>query len=109
MATMSPASAISTGCRSRPRKARILVMRPVSTSLPSRDSTFTLWFGLTSTDAMRPGMRGPEKGAEQPERSLLDHRRRHVLEHEVEQRLHADIMGGVRRGCHPAVLARPVE
>ena len=59
MATMSPASASSTGCRSRPRKARILVMRPVSTSLPSREITFTAWFGLTEPDAMRPVMMRP--------------------------------------------------
>ena len=47
MATMSPASASSIGVRSRPRKASILVMRPVSISLPSRSSTLTAWFGLT--------------------------------------------------------------
>jgi hypothetical protein len=35
MATMSPASALSTGTRSRPRKANTLVARPSSTTLPS--------------------------------------------------------------------------
>ena len=34
MATMSPASALSTGTRSSPRKAKILVARPSSTGLP---------------------------------------------------------------------------
>ncbi len=35
MATISPASALSTGTRSRPRKANTLVARPSSTRLPS--------------------------------------------------------------------------
>jgi len=49
MATMSPASASSTGTRVSPRKASTLVMRPRSTSVPSR------WMALTwALGAMRP-------------------------------------------------------
>ena len=59
MATMSPASASSSGVRSRPRKARILVMRPLSISLPSPLSTLTAWFGLTEPEVMRPVMMRP--------------------------------------------------
>ncbi|MEY9220734.1 hypothetical protein ABH974_001157 [Bradyrhizobium ottawaense] len=59
MATMSPASASSSGVRSRPRNARILVMRPDSTSLPSALSTLTCWFGLRMPDEMRPVMMRP--------------------------------------------------
>jgi hypothetical protein len=54
MATMSPASAVSTGSRSRPRKPRILVMRPCSISLPSRDSALTCWLTLKVPERMRP-------------------------------------------------------
>ena len=54
MATMSPASASSTGARSRPRNASTLVMRPFSISLPVRSSTFTAWFGFTEPEVMRP-------------------------------------------------------
>ena len=54
MATMSPASASSTGTRSMPRNASTLVMRPVSISLPSWSSTLTDWFGLTEPEVMRP-------------------------------------------------------
>ena len=54
IATMSPASASSTGTRSRPRNASTLVMRPVSISLPSWSSTLTGWFGLTDPEVMRP-------------------------------------------------------
>ena len=59
MATMSPASASSSGVRSMPRKARILVMRPVSISLPSPLSTLTAWFGLMVPEVMRPVMMRP--------------------------------------------------
>ena len=59
MATMSPASASSSGVRSMPRKARILVIRPVSMVLPSAPSTFTCWFGLIEPEVMRPVMMRP--------------------------------------------------
>jgi hypothetical protein len=45
--------------RSRPRKASTLVMRPCSITLPSRDSTFTAWFGFTEPEAMRPVIMRP--------------------------------------------------
>ena len=53
MATMSPASASSTGTRSRPRNASTLVMRPVSISLPSWSSTFTGWLGFIVPEVIR--------------------------------------------------------
>ncbi len=59
MATMSPASASSTGTRSIPRNASNLVMRPLSISLPSWSSTFTGWFGFTDPDVIRPVTRRP--------------------------------------------------
>ena len=59
-------------------------------------------------DAAEIGI-GFENGAEQPERAFLDHRRRDMLDDEVEQRLHAEIVRCVGRGAHPAVLAGPVE
>jgi hypothetical protein len=45
-----------------PRKARILETRPCSTTLPSRSSTLTAWFGLTEPEVMRPVMMRPRKG-----------------------------------------------
>ena len=54
MATMSPASASSTGMRSRPRKPSTLETRPCSTTLPLASSTLKAWFGLTVPDVMRP-------------------------------------------------------
>ena len=54
IATMSPASASSTGTRSSPRKASTLVTRPASISVPLRSSTLTVWFGLTEPEVMRP-------------------------------------------------------
>ena len=59
METMSPGMASSIGVRSRPRKARILVMRPVSTSVPSPDSTLICWFGLAEPETTRPVMMRP--------------------------------------------------
>ena len=54
MATMSPALASSIGRRSRPRKPSTLETRPSSTSLPSRERTFTGMFGRTAPEVMRP-------------------------------------------------------
>ncbi len=54
MATMSPASASSTGTRSMPRNASTLVTRPLSISLPSWSSTLTFWLGFTVPEVMRP-------------------------------------------------------
>ncbi len=53
-ATMSPAWASSTATRLRPRKASTLVVRPLSTRLPSRASTFTFCPALMEPDVMRP-------------------------------------------------------
>ena len=60
--TMSPASPISIGWRSRPRKARIFETRPVSTSLPSRSITLMVWFGFTSPTRCGPVTMRPRKG-----------------------------------------------
>ena len=59
IATISPASASSSGVRSMPRKARILVMRPLSMVLPSAPSTLTCWFGLIEPEEIRPVMMRP--------------------------------------------------
>ena len=102
--------------RSRPRKARILETRPVSTSLPSRSSTLTVWFGLTRAggdaagdDAAEIGV-GLEHGAEHAERPFLDRRRRHVRA--ARGRTAAPCPGRCGpsgRVGHPAVAARAVE
>ncbi len=115
MATMSPACASSIGWRSRPRKARILEMRPVSTSAPSWCSTLTAWFGLTEPDSMRPVMMRPRNGlasrmrADHAERAVVHGRRRHMLQDEVEQRRQALVLRTFRLVGHPAVAARAVE
>ncbi len=62
MAMMSPASASSTGTRSRPRKASTLEMRPCSTVLPSRASALTDWFALMAPERTRPVSTRPRKG-----------------------------------------------
>ncbi len=63
MATMSPASATSTGCRLRPRKARILVTRPRSISVPSRERAWIAWPGTNLPASTRPVSRRPRKGS----------------------------------------------
>ena len=62
MATISPASALSIGCRSRPRKARILVARPVSSWLPSMPSALIAMLGVRRPDWIRPVRIRPRKG-----------------------------------------------
>ncbi len=62
MATMSPACASSSASLSSPRNARILEIRPLSSSAPSRLSTFTAWFGLIEPEWMRPVMMRPRNG-----------------------------------------------
>ena len=51
MATISPASACSTGVRSRPRKASTFCTRKFSTTSPSRLSAFSGWPGLEHAGA----------------------------------------------------------
>ena len=58
-ATMSPASASSTGCRSSPRNARILLARPCSMRSPVRVSALIGWFAFSRPDRMRPVSRRP--------------------------------------------------
>ena len=58
-ATMSPASASSTGSRSRPRKPRILVTRVVSISSPSRERALSVAFAFRRPEVMRPVSRRP--------------------------------------------------
>ena len=62
MAMMSPASAFSTGTRSRPRKASSLVMRVCSITLPSRRQHLQRHVGPTAPGSMRPGQHAAEKG-----------------------------------------------
>ena len=40
---------------------------------------------------------------------VLDLRRLHVVEHQIEQRLHAVVLRAFQRGRHPALLGRAVE
>ncbi len=61
MAMMSPASAVSTGTRSRPRKLSSLVSRPVSTWLPSARSTFSGMLTRATPCSMRPVRMRPRK------------------------------------------------
>ena len=65
---MSPASALSTAVRARPRKARIFETRKRSISGPSRASAFSVWPGpLPALDAA--GQRaGPRRGRRQRRR-----------------------------------------
>ena len=60
IATISPASASSTGVRSIPRKAKILETRPVSTMLPLRSRTLTCWFVLRFPENTRPVIMRPK-------------------------------------------------
>ena len=116
MATMSPASPSSIGWRSRPRKARILETRPFSISVPSRrEDLDRSGSGLSVPALMRPVMMRPRKGLasrmvpSMRNGPVLDRRRRHVLEHEVEQRREPWSFGPSGAGRHPAVAARAVE
>ena len=52
---------------------------------------------------------GFEDGAEQAERTLLDPGRRHVAQHEVEQRPHALVLRAVDAFRHPAFLGRAIK
>ncbi len=61
IATMSPAPASSTGTRSSPRKAMILVARPSSTTLPSSSSALIGMLILSLPLAMRPVSTRPTK------------------------------------------------
>ncbi len=87
----------------------------VSIVLPSRSSTFTLWFGFTEPELMRPVMMraeiivGFDDGAEQAERAFLDHRRLDVAQNQIEQRLHTVVVRAFQRGGHPALLGRTVQ
>ncbi len=58
---MSPALASSTGTRSRPRKAMILIARPVSTTLPSGSSAWIGMLVLTEPENTRPVRMRPTK------------------------------------------------
>ena len=53
-AMMSPASASSTGTRSRPRNDSSLVIRPVSPAVPSACSTFTGMLSRARPCSTRP-------------------------------------------------------
>ena len=59
-------------------------------------------------DAAEIGI-GLQDRSQHAERALLDHRRRHVANDEVEQRRHAPILGAGRIGRHPALPGRTVK
>ncbi len=63
MAMMSPASASSTGTRSRPRNDISLVSRPVSSTEPSARSTFSGIFSLARPCSIRPVSTRPRNGS----------------------------------------------
>ena len=97
MATMSPASARSTGTRARPRNASSLVTRARSITLPSRFSALIRRLTVMAPDSMRPVSTRPEIGIgfqrrhQHRERKLvarLRHRLglRHVGDDALEQR-----------------------
>ena len=119
MATMSPASALSTGTRSSPRKAKILVARPSSTSLPSTSSALIGMF-IVEPAAFDPAGEDAaeervavEQGGEHPERAGVDARRGDVADDGLEQRrqiARADVVGGPGvTGAAAGVERREVE
>ena len=59
-------------------------------------------------DAAEEGV-GFQDGADHAERAGMHGRRRHVLQHEVEQRRQALVLRAFRVERHPAVAARAVE
>ena len=101
MATMSPASAMSSGTRSRPRKASTLVTRVCSISLPSRLSDLEHGVGL---DRARLDAAGQEAAEE---RIGLERRHQHA-----ERRVGLDRAAPARgarsgRTAAPCPCARP--
>ena len=52
---------------------------------------------------------GFDDGAEQAERTSFDHRRLDVVQHQIEQRLHAVVVRAFQRRRHPALLGGAVE
>ena len=63
MATISPASALSTGTRSRPRKANTLVARPSSTTLPSTSIALIGMLVVSLPLSIRPVRMRPRNGS----------------------------------------------
>ena len=115
MATMSPASASSTGTRSSAAERQHLgdaaaldqlavvvehLHRLVGFGRPGSDAA--------GDEAAEIGV-GFEDGAEQAERPFFHHRRLDVAEDEIEQRLHAVVVRAFEAGRHPALLGRAVE
>ena len=119
MATISPASALSTGTRSRPRKAKTLVARPSSTTLPLTSSAL-IGMLVVEPAALDPAGEDAaeervavEQGGEHPERAGVDARRGHVADDGLEQRRQvavADVVGeaGVT-GAAAGVERREIE
>ena len=96
--------------RSRPRKASTLVTRPCLDQLAVAAQHLDRLVRLdragrdaAGEDAAEIGV-GFQHGAEHAERAFLDRRRRHVAQHQVEQRRHAVVLRAVRAVGHPAVL-----
>ena len=112
-ATMSPASASSTGTRSRPRKARILVMRPVSTNLPSRRQRLDRHVGLDRAGLDAAGQHAAEIGVGFQQSSPAWRRARrhrpsaaaHACSDQVEQRRQV-LFAARRANLGPALLGR---
>ena len=63
MATISPGSATSIGCRDRPRKASILLARKFSTNSPVRDIALICVLTGRRPDSTRPVSRRPRNGS----------------------------------------------
>ena len=112
MATMSPASASSTGTRSRPRKASSLVMRACSISLAVAAQRLQDGVG---PDRRRTGCgrsaggrgRGRTRASSTSMRNGLSAstvRRRHMAHDQVEQRRQVLALG-LERGRRPALAA----
>ena len=106
MATMSPASALSTGTRSSPRKAKILVARPSSTRLPSTSSALIgmlivepAALDAAGQDAAEEGV-AVEQGGEHLELAVrVEAGRGHVADDGLEHRRQvagADVVGECR-------------
>ena len=119
MATMSPASARSTGTRARPRKASSLVTRVFSMISPSRVQRLDLAvdgdgarFNAAGQDAAQEIV-GFQRGHQHLEGMLVARQRlrlgrRHVFDDALEQR--RQILALVFQLVHrPAVAARGIE
>ena len=119
MATISPASALSTGTRSRPRKAKTLVARPSSTTLPFTSSAL-IGMLVVELAALDPAGEDAaeervavEQGREHAERAGIDARRGTwltMVSNKRRQIAFADVVGGACiAGAAAGVERREIE